>query len=43
MIVALLVVYLIQKLDKTVKSREDVEKITGYPVLACIKAQEEVQ
>lgn len=40
LIVSLLVVYLIQVLDKTVKSKEEVEELTGYPVLACIETQE---
>ena len=41
LVLSLLVVYLIQLFDKTVKSKEQVESITGYPVLACIEKQEE--
>lgn len=41
LVLSLLIVYLIQLFDKTVKSKEQVETITGYPVLACIERQEE--
>ena len=37
---SLLIVYLIQVLDKTVKSKEEVEELTGHAVLACIETQE---
>jgi hypothetical protein len=39
-VLALIVVYLLYVLDKTIKSREDAEKIAGCPVLACIEPQE---
>ena len=40
LVISLVIVYLIQVLDKTVKSKEEVEELTGYPVLACIETQE---
>ncbi len=39
-VLALIVVYLLYVLDKTIKSREDAEKVAGCPVLACIEPQE---
>lgn len=39
-ILAVLAVYAIYILDKTVKSKEEAERISGFPVLACIEEQE---
>ena len=39
-ILAILVVYAIYILDKTIKTKEEAERISGFPVLACIEQQE---
>lgn len=41
-VVALITVYLVYVLDKTIKTKEEAEKIAECIVLACIEAQEEV-
>ena len=39
-VLAVVVVYVIYILDKTIKTKEEAERISGYPVLACIESQE---
>ncbi len=41
-VLGLISVYLVYVLDKTIKSKEEAEKIAECPVIACIDAQEEV-
>ncbi len=41
-VLGLITVYLVYVLDKTIKTKEEAEKIAECPVIACIDAQEEV-